>query len=487
VAGSLAAIGIAYLAVTAGSARSPFAPLAVALFMALPAYMFFSRQVAVSLAILLLYLGLADGLVKLETNSQFATLGRDVLLYAIAVGILFRHVAHGRRDVPWPVFTGWIVAWTALSLVEILNPEGGSMAHCLAAVRQHLEFIPLFFIGASVIDSTKRLRTLVTLLLFVAAVNGGVALYQSALTPDQLAGWGPGYADLIHGVRGAPRTAVGEDGKPRVRPPGLGGDMGFAGVLGATALPGGLALLIAGRRRRGSQLFIASLVVFAALGPMASQSRGAVLETIFTLAAFAGLVAASKRAKQLIVGLLIVGVLVTAAVGVVSKSAGTSSTFYRYRSITPDKVVGTTVDSRSGTLGLLVPYAKQYPFGAGLGSTGPATSLFGGPRHELSGESQFTFLVVELGIPGLLLFLGMQGRVLILCAQRIRRYADQEAQILLAGLLAPLIGYIPVWIVGITTTSTPNAPFMWLTMGIFATWLFGRRGEHAGESSVPAR
>ena len=133
---------------------------------------------------------------------------------------------------------------------------------------------------------------------------------------------------------------------------------------------------------------------------MASQSRSAVLVSVVALLAFAALVAASKRAKQVIAGLLVIGLLVFAAVSVVSNSAGASSTFYRYQSITPGKVVGTTVESRSGTFGLIVPYMKQFPFGAGLGSTGPATGMFGGPRHIVSGESQFTFLIVEIGIPG---------------------------------------------------------------------------------------
>ena len=41
-----------------------------------------------TLAVLVLYLGLADGYVKLKLNTSYATLGRDLLLYAIAFGAL---------------------------------------------------------------------------------------------------------------------------------------------------------------------------------------------------------------------------------------------------------------------------------------------------------------------------------------------------------------------------------------------------------------
>lgn len=472
------AAAIAFLAVTHGSGRSSFAPLAVPLFLALPTWMFFSRRVELSLAILLVYLGLADGVIKLETGSQLATLGRDVLFYAIAIGMLVRRIAHGRSAIRWPALSGWVIAWFAAVLVQLLNPGNGSWAHSFASLRQDLEFVPLFFVGATVIDSPRRLRALLVLMLVVAAVNGAVALIQAQLTPDQLAGWGPGYADLIHGTHGAPRLAVGPDGKPRVRPPGLGGDMGFAGILGAIALPGGLALLIASRRSGAFKLTIGGLMVLAALGPIASQSRSAVIVTVVALLVFSALVGASKRGKQVLAGLLLMGVLGGVAVTLVSSSSS-SDPFYRYRSIAPSNVVGTTVESRSGTFADFGAYLGAYPFGAGIGSSGPATGFFGSSKHVVNGESQFTFLVAEVGIPGLLVFLAFQAHLIVGAIRRLRRLVDAETQILLAALVAPLCAFVVNWVVGINTTSTPNAPFLWLAAGVLSSWLFSR--------SVPSR
>src|SRR4051812_43295118 len=55
-------------------------------FVAVAGWMFLSERYALSLAVLLLYLGLLDGFLKLKTGSQFATLGRDILLYSIVFG-----------------------------------------------------------------------------------------------------------------------------------------------------------------------------------------------------------------------------------------------------------------------------------------------------------------------------------------------------------------------------------------------------------------
>src|SRR2546423_13993449 len=63
---------------------------AVATVAATAAWMFVSENYALTLGVLLLYLGLLDGFVKLSTGSSVATLGRDVLLFAIVFGALAR-------------------------------------------------------------------------------------------------------------------------------------------------------------------------------------------------------------------------------------------------------------------------------------------------------------------------------------------------------------------------------------------------------------
>lgn len=482
IAATLAAIGLALLVSTKAANVSPLAPVGAALFLVLPAWMFVNRRVELSLAVLVAYLGLLDGVLKLQTNVEAATLGRDVLLYAIALGMLARLVVE-HRAARIPRLTGWVVAWTAVVLVQLLNPANGSWAHSLSSLRQDLEFVPLFFIGFAVMTSVRRLRAFLTLLLLLAAINGGVGLVQSGLSPEQLSDWGPGYAALIEGTGGSPRTSVGADGEKKVRPPGLGSDMGFAGVIGAIALPGGLALLLT--RRRGSQAtwLCAPLLVLAVIGVVSSQSRSAIITALVAVLAFVGLAVVSRQASRVIMSLAAAGVLVFAAVTIVT--GNDKDALFRYRSITPNRIVQTTINSRRSTLELIPQYARDFPLGAGIGSVGPAAGTIGvGTKNQPSAESQFTFLIAELGIAGLLVFLAFYAHLLTVVVTRLRRLRQREPQLLLAGLAAPLFAFAANWVVGVNTVSTPNSPYLWFSAGVLSSWLL-TRAPHRAEPTRP--
>ena len=171
------------------------------LVLALVAWMVVSERYEVSLAVLLLYLGLADGYLKLKTGSSSVTLVRDLLLYSIVAGALVRLAVRGER-VRLPPLGGWVIAWVAVVLVQLANPDDGTLLHSVASLRQHIEWVPLFFFGYALMRTKSSLRGFLLLLLVVAAANGVVGLIQLNLTQDQLAGWGPGYSKAIKGGGG---------------------------------------------------------------------------------------------------------------------------------------------------------------------------------------------------------------------------------------------------------------------------------------------
>src|SRR5205085_10111919 len=96
---------------------------------------------------------LLDGIVRLKTGGQAATLVRDVVLYSVAIGVALR----ARGPFRLPAMGGWVVAWIALVVVQLANPADQSVGHAVASMRQHLEFVPLFFLGYAL------LRTYVSL------------------------------------------------------------------------------------------------------------------------------------------------------------------------------------------------------------------------------------------------------------------------------------------------------------------------------------
>ena len=165
--------------------------LGVSAGVALTVWMFFSENMDRPMVVFLLYLGLLDGFLKLRTNSTAVTLVRDVLLYAILLGFLAR-AALRRQKLRPPPMTGWILAFVMVVIVQLANPADQGLTHSLGALRPHLEFVPLFFVGYALLQSRKRLRTFFVIMLVIATANGVVGVIQLNLTPAQLSSWGPG-------------------------------------------------------------------------------------------------------------------------------------------------------------------------------------------------------------------------------------------------------------------------------------------------------
>ena len=445
-------------------------------------WMFFSERYDRTLAVLALYLGLLDGFLKLKTGSTIATLGRDVLLYAIAAGALVRLTLR-RRPFHIPTLTLGVLAWVVICVAQVLNPVVPSISHALAGVRQHIEFVPLFFLGYAVMRSERRLMGLFGLLLLVAAANGVVSLVQSHLSPAQLAAWGPGYAKEVLGtgsLAGAGRTFVDTTtGAAHVRPPALGSDFGFGGVVAAMALPGALALMVAGGSYRRYVPLLGAGVILAVVGLATSQARTAVVIAAVAVLFFLLLTATSRRGLAAVVVTAMIALVTYFAVTTLFASVTSSPN--RYSSIAPTKVISTTIAYRESTLALIPTYIVDYPLGAGIGSSGPAggSAVGGSVTTGLDAESEPTFLIIELGIPGLIAMCA-----LVLCAigmgVALRMVAERRLQYALGALTAVLIALTVSWVVGINTANSPTAPFIWLALGTLAYWHSEMRRRRVG-------
>ena len=198
--GATACLAIAAVSLGAAIAlpAAPFALLLAPVFGAACVWAFVSPRSGWSLVVLLLYLALADGVVRLVTGTSELTLLRDGLLYAIVLGVVVRGLVRRQAFEP-PPLTAWVVAFVLVVLVQLANPAGGSFTHSLAALRPHFEWVPLFFLGYAVMRSARRLRVFFVLLLAVATVNGIVNFVQLNLSVDQFAAWGPGYSERLAG------------------------------------------------------------------------------------------------------------------------------------------------------------------------------------------------------------------------------------------------------------------------------------------------
>jgi len=444
------------------------AALAAAAFVLVAVWCVTHRRVDHTLVALALYLGLLDGYVKLRTGSSTVTLARDALVIAIAAGALLRGAQTGQRFF-LPPLGGFVLAFSAVVMIELANPSARGLAAGLAGVRQHLEFVPLFFLGYAFLRTESQIRKALLVIVFCAAVGGVVSYIQSTLTPAELAGWGPGYHERIFGTgffTGAGRVAfVGAN--TVVRPFGLGSDIGSGAVAAALALPGLAALLMASNGRARSA--IAPMSIGVGLAVATSGTRAALIIVFVSLVAFGVIAATSKNALNAAIGIAIGVALIYAAFVQLGPGNQTST---RAQSITPTRALSTFSTERGQSVKAFGGMATDHPLGVGLGTVGPASRFkrtAGGV--EFNSETQWNFLVVETGIAGVVIYVAFLMRLMWLALTRIRRVADPAIRLYLAALAAPILGILVAGFSGATSASVPLAPFLWLVSGVLAYWL----------------
>jgi hypothetical protein len=433
------------------------------------AWFFLSPRIEIGLIAVLIWLACFDGFLRLKTGINALTVVRNLILYVVAFGALLRRL-RDPSPIRLPPLSGYVFLFGALVLAAVIHPSNESPLRNAIGIRPHLEWVPLFFLGYVALASTRRLRAFLVLLLAVAAINGVVSYVQFKITPQQLSTWGPGYESRIEGETfyNAGRLFYDQTGVQRTRPFALGSDVGFGGLLGMLAIPAMLGL-IAVRGNRKLALLVLVLGLGAVLAVATSQQRTGLVGTAVGVLAFCGLALTTRSVGP------IVSILVVAAVGygvaVQLGSQSDSGSFERYETIVPGRLAESVAANRGKSLARLPEYLVEYPLGAGLGNSGPATGVISGGRTTLDSETEFNYLIVETGIPGLLVIAALTLKLLWISVRRIRRIADHDTRILLAALSAPLFGIAVTWISSTPTAVSPTSPYFWTAAGGLAWWL----------------
>jgi hypothetical protein len=449
-------------------------------------------RLELTVVILALYLGLLDGPVKLASGGhEAATVFRDVMIFAVSLGAVLRLLAK-KEPIRLPPLSGWVVLFVAIVLAEALSPNTHGILKALGGFRQQLEFVPFFFFGYVLMRSKERFRKLFIVLGVIALANGIVSTYQTKLSPGQLASWGPGYSELVFGTQttgvkgGSAARQYLSEGVAHIRPPGLGKDAGFAGGVGLIALPCTLALLATGGRRKRRVAVL--LCLGALLAVVTGLGRLQVVGGVLAMIAFAVLSAsAGRRIRRPLMALL--GILVLAIpLGAVLVSVESPGTFNRYAEIAPGNAVSSK-DKKTSELTKLPHDLSVEPFGFGLATAGAAAGFGGRVTEELEGhgvgtETQYNFVGAELGVPGLVLWVGLLLDLILLSARRLKHIADVELRIDLAGVFAVLISLLIIGISGPVMGSSALGSFFWFTAGIGAYWFLGPGRRAAATSSA---
>lgn len=443
-----------------------------------------STRYAVTLTVLALYLGLLDGPVKLESASTLASAGRDVLIIAIVLGMLMR-LALKRERVTMPPLSGWVLLFAVVVLSEALNPYTAGVLKVIGGYRQQLEFLPFFFFGYLIIRSKRRFRQLFLLLGVIALANGLVGAYQSRLSPGQLASWGPGYSERVEGGSGTRGRTYLYEGVAHPRPMALGSDAGAGGSFGVIALPGLLALLIAGKTRRRWPVALCCLGALLAIATSASRTF-TVVGVVDVVAFVTFSLVAGLRVKRALAA-LIAGLVLAGGVGVALVAADDSQILHRQESlINPQAKEGTgfEVEKEAGDEGKTRDLSEipkdlaSAPFGLGLGVAGSASGFGGGVKvrleeEKVSGGSAYNLLAVETGALGLFLWLGLTVSVIALGVTRLRRVVDPELRLYLVAVLTAFVALTIQGLAATTLAVSPAGAYLWFAPGVLAFWLAG--------------
>jgi hypothetical protein len=216
-----------------------------------------------------------------------------------------------------------------------------------------------------------------------------------------------------------------------------------------------------------------------------------IVASVLILLAFLLLTATSRNRLTSLLGLALAAVVSVFVVQAIVGAAGSSGT--RYQALSPSSLVQTTNTARGASLAAIPHNLVTYPFGAGLGVAGPAASAPGASplTGSLNAETEFSFLTLETGIPGMLVYSGFIVTLLGLGALRCRREPDREARVLLAALIAPLAGILALFFISATSVSVPTGPYVWAIGGIVSYWLVAlpkaRAQEAAGSADIDRR
>jgi O-antigen ligase len=121
--------------------------------------------------------------------------------------------------------------------------------------------------------------------------------------------------------------------------------------------------------------------------------------------------------------------------------------------------------------------------GASAGFGGIQKNLIEG--HATGAESQYKFVLDELGLPGLLLWVGLLVTMLVQTLPKLRRIVDFELRMQIAAIVSPVIAMAIIGFSGPVMSSAALGPFFWFTAGVIAYWFAGPGRQIAFGRSVP--
>lgn len=416
-----------------------------------------------------------EGFLKIISRyNPFVHVGADILVVILCLKVIIQRIWF-RQGIPWPPppLTFFIIVHFVWFLVVFANPYALSFISSLAATKLYVTMFTLYFFGFHHAKNIKEINLYMVPWVVASIIHMVLSLQQASAGPKALLALSPGYA-----------APLAKFATQAFRP------------FGATSLPGGPAIFLFITAPlfiyfiiQSKSLFVKillgvcipfNLIVFF-LCQVRSALFKAVLGTtlilIFYLIPSKYKVITKTNWKKIATVVSIILMLSYFSyrsqdfLGWVLQTQGYDKrAFERTESLFDSEIT----KARRGAWDRFVMYLSEIPLGAGLSRTGAVGGKFIDliekdsffPKDHFFTDNLFLVVLIDLGIPGLLILSILIIILLFVGIRQLRTLILPEFRLINMAILSSLISIVIGSYGAEGLIYNPEAPFFWFFSGV---------------------
>lgn len=409
----------------------------------------------------LIFVASIDGFLKGISTGWHTQLLKDYLLAICLLRWAWLNVLGQRRNsvrhplsLPILLFAGWCI-------VQLFNSRSASPIYGMAGLRVWIIWLPVFFLVYDYCRSRKQIERLVLfiIVLLIPLSIYGILQYQFGL--EHLFGLSSGFDVYTYSRYATPEYEL------QTRPPStMISPHGFASTLVMAILMGIGAVPYFRNQRSWQSTVIVALPLFG-VALLLTAVRNAYGSLLMALLFLLGLI----RRPDLLILTAVVGVVAVTQVGGLTGGSAL------------DRLNSIVTNPEYTQRRIMMPWARAVdwaatnPLGGGLagGQVGGGRMLWGvvspgtAPEHGVPhAENDYARSLIELGIPGFMLFLWMLYTVARSTLRGYHAVAESRNRWLLAGALAAELSTFFRLLVGPALYGWPEGIIFWAYAAIAA-------------------
>jgi len=411
-----------------------------------------------------IYLGF-EGMFKIFSDyNPFIHVSADIYMGLLFIKAITLSLTKSGKVGKIPPLTGLFVLHIIWFVITFLNPYSLSLIASLAGMKMYASMLFLYFVGYAFTYTFKQARGYLTPWVLVVFLQSAFSLYQAYHGESSVTSLHPGY-------RFALAKYVGYAFRP----------------FGFTALAGGPAVfiflvnvfviyLLFEVHQLKKQFFLLLLLIMSWITLFVCQVRSAIIKSMVGSAIYFFYYIRDSYSRKkgglkvLIVPAVVVITLVYALNYIsttndeMEMAMGRSFSAFDYGSVS---------SARVGILERMADIIKIAPFGAGMSRTGAAAGKF---AQEIASDPYFKTgfftdnfwlaVLVDLGIPGLLILTTLVFMILLKGFGSIRRFRIPQYRLLQIAILSCLCSSVFGFYGAESILYNPEAAFFWFFSGV---------------------